>query len=155
MRTTQKVAQELFELLVEAEKIEFSLTEKHKQIGRLKAELNEAMDSENVDKISIRGIEFKPIEEQSFALTGPAEGQKWDDSEIFFKWLKEQGEEGLIKVKETVPWNTRKKFLKEWVENKQQLPDFIKESYFETIKFNKSAIKRLAQQEIVNGKNDQ
>jgi len=138
----QKKATEFLEKLKEKERLELRLKELNKQITTDSQELYDLMEEEKVDSIEIEGIKFTPTVMQDFVLADN-EARSWDEHPEFFKWLKEIGEDSLIRTKETVPWNTRKKFLKEWVEENNPLPPFIKEVFFNTIKYNKSAIKRL------------
>jgi len=140
---SQEKAKDFLELLKKREQLQSELTELNKQITQKSQELYDMMEDENVDSIEIEGIKFEPVVEQDFVLTGELAGKKWDDVTEWFQWLKEIGEDGLIRVKETVPWNTRKKFLKDWVNDGKPLPSFIKETFFPTVKYNKSAVKRL------------
>lgn len=130
--------------LKDAALCEAALKAKQKESYQLMQELYEAMEEEGVEKITLDGIDFKPTIEQDFALAGDLKGQKWDECEVWFAWLKQIGEAGLIRTKESVPWNTRKKFLKEFVEAKQPLPQFIEETFQPAVKYNKTAVRRLA-----------
>lgn len=141
--TAQEKTQELLNLLIEAEKLDAKLKEAHKEISAKTVELAETMEEQNVSKIEIDGIVFKPAVEENFTLK--VEGKTtWDSFPKWFEWLEENGEGGLIQTKKTVPWNTRKAFLKRWTADGNDLPDFIEQKYFQTVKYNKSAIKRLA-----------
>jgi hypothetical protein len=144
----QKKTSELLSKLKEKEYLEQRLSQTNKTIASKTIELYDSMFEENIDKISIEGIEFKPIEERDFSLSGKEENMRWDECEDWFEWLKTIGEDGLIKVKRTVAWNTRKKFLKDYVDNEGILPEWIKEKYFNTITWNKSAVKRLVAADV-------
>jgi len=111
-------------------------------------ELNEAMVDEDVPAITVQDIEFKPIEELTHSLDEKVVGtNQWDDCDQFFEWLDKQGFADLVKIKKTVPWNTREKFWREHVENGGTLPDWVLLKYFNTVKWNKSAITRMVKAE--------
>ena len=148
---TQEIAKDIAEKLVEAEKQKLVTTELNKVINGLKVKLNEAMDDEGIPSITVEvaggKLKFDPIEEEDYKLAGPVAGQKWDECGVFHAWLKEQGEDGIIKIKPNVPAGTRKKFLQDWEEMGEDLPDFVEKTYFSAIKFNKSEVTRLAKDE--------
>jgi len=135
---TQELSKQMFDLLLEKEKLEDLLKETNKSLNQLSTELYEAMETENIDDITIRGIKFSKEIKRDFTI----DSHDWD-SDLFFNWLKQIGEDGIIRTKQTVPWNTRNKFLKEYIDDGNPLPEFIHELFFNTIKYNKSAIKRL------------
>lgn len=145
---SQEMAQAFFEDLKEKERLDYQMGELNKKIFSTSEKLYEQMEAEGVESIKIDGIEFKPVVEQDFSLAGDLKGAKWDDCGVWFKWLKEVGEKGLIKTKETVPANTRKKFLKEWIESNKTLPEFIAEKFFNTVKYNKSKIATMVEIEM-------
>jgi hypothetical protein len=145
---TQKKATELLSKLKEKEFLEQRLSKINKIIASKAMELYDFMLEEDIGKFPIEGIEFKPIEERDFSLSGKEENMRWDECDDWFEWLKTIGEDGLIKVKRTVAWNTRKKFLKDYVDNEGILPEWIKENYFNTITWNKSAVKRLVAADV-------
>ena len=97
--------------------------------------LEEDVESIVVDELK---IEFKTEEQFSLNIENG-----WDDPEgPFFKWLKDIGNEGLIKTKSAVHNATRTKFLKEWLAEKKPLPDFIDLKYWNRIKYNQAEIGR-------------
>jgi len=149
---TQTKATELATKLVEAERRKLALTELNKEINRLRSELNEAMDDEDIPSITVKvaggELKFDPIEEEEFKLAGPVAGKQWDKCGVFHAWLQEIGEEGLIKTEPSVHAATRKKFLLEWIENGEELPEFIEKTIFSTTRFNKSLVTRLAKGEF-------
>lgn len=138
---SQEKTKELLSLLKEKVLFEKNLKELNKKIMAIISNLYDYMEDEEISKITIEDIEFKRTIETNFSLNGKLKGKKWDEILEFHNWLREIGEDGLIKP--TVPWNTRLKFLKEWVEDDNDLPDFIKQDNFGTVKYNKSAVKRL------------
>ena len=148
---TQEKATELAQKLIEAEIKSLALKEINKEINALKADLNEAMDDEGIPSITVKvgggEVKFDPIQEEDYKLIGNFSGQKWDECGVFFNWLGEIGEDGLIKTKPSVHAQTRKSFLAKWEESGEPLPDFIGKTYFSTIKFNKSLVTRLAKGE--------
>jgi len=131
--------------------LEKKLAELNKEINFKMQKLHETMEEENCDGIAINGNMFKPHIKRSFILIDAPPGVKFDDDPRWFKWLKEIGEGGLIKTKETVPWNTREKFLGERVDEGLSVPDFTEEKYYFTIKYNKSALKKEVEEEIEQG----
>jgi len=142
--SVEKTAQDFLELLKEKEEIERHLKSLNKEIFKLEQNLYDEFESSSTDSIEIDGIKFEPQLKPTYQLAGNDNGaQKWDNKEEWFAWLKEIGEGGLIKTFESVPWNTRERFLRDWVEEGNNLPDFIQEKYMQNIKYNKSAVKRL------------
>lgn len=138
---SQEKATELLSKLIEKEKAEAELSKLNKEITSECMQLAESMQTEGVDKVSINGIEFKPTQDISFSLVG---GGQWDDNPVFFEWLKTEGLGDLIKTRETVHWATRNKVLKDRMDEGQAVPEFIEVKFFDTVKFNKAAIGRLA-----------
>lgn len=145
---SQDKAKLLLEAIKKAAELDGKLKELNKSINIQCMELHTSMveelgTGENDPSITVEGITFKPVSEQGFKLSGELSGMKWDRCDVFFNWLNEIGEDGLIRKVESVPWNTRNKFLKKWIENGHILPDFVEETFTNTVKYNKSAIKRL------------
>jgi len=135
---------DFLKLLLYKEKIDKELKELNKQIALKNNELFEIFTERNINKIMVNDVEFKPDVKQNFNLI---DGHKWDEDERFQKWLDDIGESDLWRVKKTIPFNTRDKFLRDYYEDKKQLPDFIKVDDFGYIKFNKSQIKRMVNDE--------
>ena len=121
--------------------LEKQLSEYKKAVTQLDAELAEKMQEKDVGKLEVEGIEFKPVNEIQFSLDGELAGQRWDNP-IFFKWLRDHQLEDIIKIKETVHYQTRVKVLKELKEEGKSLPDFCKVGFHNRLKFNKSEVKR-------------
>jgi len=144
--TAQAKANEFIDLNIKKVKLEDELKELNKTISSVSIQLFEAMEDEELDSLEPKGIKLSPDVKQSFSLAGEMEGKKWDD-EKFFKWLKSQRLGGIIKTKKSVQWNTRDKVLKEYIEKGKKLPEWIKEGFFNTIKYNSKAIERLARGE--------
>lgn len=147
MPESQGIAEELLSLLLQKEKAENAAKALNREVAKKSEFLAAKMDEEKCDGVSIRGIDFKPELKRTFSLSLGDEAKrdrlKWDEIPEWFGWLKEISEEGLIRTKESVPWNTREKFLKEWVDEGKVLPEFIAGKYYDTVKYNKSAVKRL------------
>lgn len=141
---TQNNAKKLLELLIEKEKLSNQVSDANKKIAVLSQELYDDMEDEGIDSIEVDGIKFAPEIQQDYVLSEEYKGQRWDEIGVFFKWLEEIGEDALIKTKSSVHPGTRKSFLKEYQEKGGALPDFIKETFFSTVKYNKSEIKRRA-----------
>lgn len=144
----QEKLKQLYDKLIEKQKKEFELSDLNSEITQLQGEAFELMEDEGVGAIEIEGITFKPKVEQTFTLNTDKPNTRWDSFPDWFAWLKKVGEDGLIKTKESVHHASRNKFLGDWVKKGNELPDFINESFFSTIKYNKSAIKRTARAEI-------
>lgn len=140
---SQARAEALLHDLKRKEELELEISGLNKQISAKTTELHDTMEDEGVEKITIDGVDFKPAIEQTYSLSDELKGHKWDDFPDWFKWLRDNGEGGLIKVKETVPASTRTKFLKDWVAENRPLPGFISEKFFNTVKYSKAKIKRL------------
>jgi len=146
MSKSQTMVEELYDKLISAEKLEIQLKELNKEIQTRLSQCSEAMSEEGIDGIRYNGVEFKPSTEQVFILKGKDPYTKWDECQDWFDWLNEIGAEGIIQFKKTVHHTTRNKFLREYLDDNpdEHLPDFIGESFFDTVKFNKSEIKRQA-----------
>lgn len=142
--SAQEKAKDLLFLLIEKEDYESRLKDVNKKIVSLETELYDDMTEEQVDSIKISGIEFKPIEDQYFSLAGEYQGKKWDEAEGFHAFLAKIGEGGAIKTKPTVHPQTRLAILKRYVDDGGMLPEWIEEKYHNTVKYNKSAIRRMA-----------
>jgi len=149
---TQEKAKMLASLLVEAEKLELKLKEKNKEAMALMMQLNESMDDEGIPSITVNieggEIKFDPVEEEDFKLAGEFAGKNWDDCGVFHDWLRQVGEDGLIKTKPSVHAATRKSFLKKWTELSEPLPEFIERTFHSTVKYNKSQVVRIAKGDI-------
>jgi len=144
---SQQKAEALLQELKRKIELENELKSVNKNIGSQSVELNETMTEEGVEKINIQGVDFKPHIEQNFTLKEDVPYKKWDEFPEWFKWLRDQGEGGLIKVKETVPANTRNKFLRDWTGERRPLPDFVEEKFFNTVKYSKTAISKMVERE--------
>ena len=138
------IAKELLLLAKQERKLDLVLKELKMQLTRKSQELYDYMEDEGVGQLEVDGITIKQHIDQDYCLSGDLKGKQWDQVGVFFEWLKEIGEEGLIKTKESVPYQTRKKFLKDWQESGEQLPDFVEETFFTTVKYNKKDVERLA-----------
>jgi hypothetical protein len=140
---SQEMAKEYLNKLRERYKMECQMAELNRDIETRESKLYETMEMEGIDAITQDGIEFTPDISQKFKLNGYPERMSWDDVKEWFAWLKEVGESGIIKTKDSVHWKTRDAFLKGWVEAKRELPKFIQETFHPTVKYNKSAFERM------------
>lgn len=143
MDKAQELAGKLLDVLIEKEKLENQLTAINKEITVQSEQLSTAMTDEGVDSIEIRGVKFSPTVDRAFVFAEGYEGSQWDGP-IFFDWLREIKAQGMIKTKESVHYQTRMAFLRDWVDGKNQLPDFIAERFFQTVKYKKTEVAKLA-----------
>jgi len=136
----------LHDVLKEKFKLEDEITKLNKRISAIEASIVEDMIEEGVDSIEVDKVHYSVVVRESFTLDREILGEdvKVWDNEHFFKWLEETGNQGLIKLKESVHPSTRNAFLKKHVQEGGQLPDFIKYTEFPTLDYNKAKIKRLA-----------
>ncbi len=141
-----ELGKDLLEKAKRREKIEGELKDINKELTALSTQLYEQMDREGSERFDLEGISFVKHIERDFKRIDQG---RWDDPR-FFAWLKEIGEAGLIKTRESVHAQTRKAFLKDYVGEKDEngiplhtLPAWIQETYFNTVKFSRTAIKRM------------
>jgi len=146
-KDTKNLVKYFLDILKDKAKAENKIKEYNKHISEIDTFLANRMVDESVDKLAIDGIEFKPIDEEQFSLDNEKTEYKIWDNPDFFEWLKKIGEDGLIKVKETVHPQTRTKFLKEMREQNIELPEWIKVAFYTHLKYNKSAVGRLVDNE--------
>lgn len=123
--------------------LEQQLKEVNRFIVEAEQKLYDAMTDEGVDSVEVDTIKFQPKLELNFSLDGELAGTVWDN-ETFFNWLREQKLGDLIKMRESVHPQTRNKVLKDMAEEGKSLPPWIKQSFFQAMKYNKSAIERMA-----------
>lgn len=144
-------AKKLLQALKEKELLDLRMKELNKYIYILEQKLNESMQSLNSDKISIDGIEFKPVIEESYAIN-KIDGlvENWNDPTVF-DWFRERNMGDLIMNREEIHHTQRTASLKEYVKEGNPLPDFIKQTLRETVKYNKSAVKRLVKESLPVG----
>jgi len=151
MNNSLQQAKDFLLLLQKKTRIELQLKEINKDLYDREQCLFDSMIEEGVPSLSLdmgtESIKFEPKVDTDFSLDGPVAGRKWDDIGMWFDWLREIGEDGLIKTKESVNAQTRKAFLKEYTEKGNMLPDFIKESPMNKVKYNKSALERSVKNE--------
>ncbi len=121
--------------------LETELKEAKKSVTQLDATLAERMRQENIDSLAVEGIKFQPTDDINFSLAASMEGLKWDNP-IFFEWLRKEGLQDIIKIKQSVHPQTRNRVLKDMKEEGKVLPDFVKVGYYLHLKYNKSAVGR-------------
>ena len=146
---SQDKAKTLLEKLKNVDKLKAQLSELNKEVTVLSMDLHESMIEEDIPKLVINdnGIEipFTPEVERSYSLDrNQVQARTWDDCTEWFAWLREIGEGGMIKTKETVHSGTRTAFLKQRIDEGKDIPGFVEEKFFNTVKFNKSAVKKAA-----------
>jgi hypothetical protein len=149
----QATAEQLLAELKKQAKRKAVMAETEKAIWELEQKLYEQMDAEGVEAITLDGggeeIKFSPKIEQDFSLNKDAVGtDKWDDAAVFLAWLKEKGLGDIIKMKESVHAATRKKVLKEYLDENGSLPEWIIQKFLNTISYNQSAINRVSLKEV-------
>ena len=138
-------------MLEEAERMKQQLTEMNKKVNSALFKLHDDMQSADVPEIVIernnQKVKLALKADQDFSLAGKLAGRQWDSTEEWFNWLVDIGEEGLIKTKRSVHAATRTKFLQEWTEQGNVLPDFIEEKYNSRVHYNKKQIERMVKGE--------
>ena len=141
------LATHYIEQLKEAERLAVRSTELNKRLAIMNSILYAKMEEKNLDELTIDKIKFKSVTDENYSLE---EGTRpWNDPDgEFYKWLHEIGEEKLIKQKLDVNAKTRDSFLTNMRKEKISLPEFIKISFFNRVKFNKSEIRRRVESEI-------
>ena len=142
---TQEKANELLYKLIAKEKKEGELKEINKEISFLTTKLNDAMTDEEINSIVVQNIKFEPIEKNNFSLTDTEEGMKWVESKRFEEFLKVNKADAIIKTVKQIHHATLQKTLEELIANGVELPNYIKHSIFNTINWNKAAIKRMVE----------
>lgn len=117
-------------------RIDDEIDEKDKELKALKDTREEAMqdcvklmDGENVTELNVDGIMCKRDVDTNFTI----DSHDWSD-EQFFKWLEDNKAGDLIRIKKEVHPQTRKKFLKDWMEEENPLPPFIHDTYRDVVK---------------------
>ena len=141
-----QLGKHFIEKLKDKERLDQEMTKLNKEIAFLNTALVGKMEDRDLDSMVIDDFKLERVAEEQYSLD--AEGN-WDDEDgPFFKWLKEQKADGLIKKKLSVNNKTRDKFFKDWREEGKSLPDFVKISYWKRIKYNKSEVKRRVVDEI-------
>ena len=144
MDNSQTYVQKLHDALLDKERTERTLKEKNREITELCVRLAETMEEEEIDKIDYRGVTYQPKTEENYSLDTDQVGtNKWDDAPQWFDFLRSRGDGDMIKTKESVHPGTRNSYLKKLVSDGEVLPDWIKESFFETVKWTKSKISRI------------
>lgn len=142
MLTAQQKASELFDLLLERERLENKLTELNKKSNRLCAELTDAMLEEDCGLLEIGGLQFKLKDDVTFSMQNTV-ADKWADCPEFLSYLKSKGDEGIVKNVPTIHPQTLKAYLKNKWENKEELPDVVKVTPLTLVNWNKSQVSRM------------
>jgi len=136
-----EIAVELIKLEEQKHRIKAEESDLNKAIASTRSKLYQSMEDTGVDEISVDGIKFKQTEETSYAMSDPSL-PKWDDNPAWHEWLKANDLDGIIKTVVSTNAATRKKTLKEFADGGGELPKFIKESFFNTVKYSDAAVKR-------------
>lgn len=141
--STSELAKYFISQLELKERMENEITVINKKIQFIDSTLYEKMDDDDIEYVNIDNIKLSKVIDEQFVLNTSDEKEKWDtENGAFFNWLKEIGEDGLIKTKLSVHHQTRTAFLKEMLDKGQSLPEFIKSTFWNHVKYNKSEIKR-------------
>ena len=135
------------EKIKESIRLELQTTELNKQLTAINSILYKKMDAKELKMFVVDELKFEADTKENFSLE---EGTlPWNEpTGEFYKWLKEIGEEKLIKTKMDVQAGTRDAFLKDLLKKGMNLPEFIKRSFFSRVKFNKAQVKRMVESEI-------
>jgi len=137
------VVKKLYDVYEKKYKLEDELSQMNSIIKELEFVLYDKFEQDGITKIEFNGILFERDIKENFKLNKDIVSEsKWDDVNEWFNWLKSTGNGELIQTKTSVNSNTRTAFLRRWVADGKPLPDFIEESFFTTVKHNKSAFKR-------------
>jgi len=145
---TQNQAIFLLADIIKEAKLDLELKKLGKSIFEQKLKLHETMVAEKIDDISPQGVKFEPIVDDDMALADDIKERKFDEYPPWFEWLEDNGHGDLIKTKKGVHHLTRKSFWKEYKEGGGEIPDFVKEVFLLTVKYNKAQIKRIAESEL-------
>lgn len=129
------------ELYIKLEKIEKNKKEKtilENEANELRAELYREMENDGLESMVHKDLKFEKTDEIQFSLAGDLKGKKWDEVDVFFKFLQATGNEALIQTKTSVNAQTRNAFLRQYYEKNNKMPEFIDVSFFNTIKTRKA-----------------
>lgn len=103
------------------------------EIKSLKSQLYSEMENDDLEKMTYKELQFIKTDKVQFSLADN-NGGKWDEYPGFFDWLRETGNEKLIKVTTSVNPQTRNATLREiYAEDPTKIPNFIKVSFFNTV----------------------
>jgi len=105
-----------------------------KKISDLKKQITELMDDNEITELIIDDVKVKRAVLTNYSI----DSHNWSDQR-FIKWLKENDYGDVIR--ETVHPATRNKILSEYCDAGNDLPEFIKDNYFDTIKYSTSKVK--------------
>ena len=121
------------------------VTNINKQVGALSSILADKMEEKDVPMMMVGEHKLEYKLDETFSIDKDVTDSTWGDEDgAFFAWLKEIGEEGLIKNKPSVHNATRDKFLKGITAKKESLPEFIKINFFKRVKYNATKVKKEA-----------
>jgi hypothetical protein len=149
---SQALAHEYMRKLLERARREQALKDFNKELRVLETQLYDTMEREGLPEFVLEKVDgvvlseplkISPDVKREFKLVGYPEKQSWDLVPKWFAWLKERGEDGIIQSKPSVHWKRRVSFLKQFVDNKGDLPGFIEESFSNVISYNKEGLKRI------------
>lgn len=150
MRTTE-IAKLLLSTAITKAKLEEEVKNRNKEMSFINAVLTDRMEDDDVSEITVEDIKLKVDIKQQFSIDKDKTDNDWDNPDgAFYTWLKETGNQDMIKTKASVHHSTRTSFLKKWIKDKNVLPDFIKTSFFNHVNYNDAEIKRRA----LNGSGD-
>ena len=129
----------LYDRMKKLDNAENQVTALQADIKELKGQLYSEMENDNIEELTYKELKFKKTDEVQFSLAESYAGRKWDEIDDWFDYLRESGNEGMIKIMKTVNAQTRNAFLRRlYEENPDKIPGFIKVSFFNTIKTRKA-----------------
>lgn len=130
---------------MEVVRLEKQKKESNKDLTFINQVLTDRMEEDDVDSIEVDGVKLEIKSERQFSIDKDKSTTQWDDPDgDFHKYLKETGNDDMIKTKASVHHQTRTSFLNKQMDDGKVLPDFIKVTLFSHVNYNKSEIERRA-----------
>jgi len=126
-----KMVRELRELRDQKEKLEADLKDVNLSIRKLaEHQIPEYMDEHEIEKLSVSGVGTVYLTTKVYANV------KKENQEAFFEWLRETGNEELIR--EAVHPSTLNAFAKEQLSEGKELPDVLEARLYPTATLRRS-----------------
>jgi len=143
MRTAQEIIEELdgvLQLQVVYKKMAALC---QKKIYLLQQEAFQAMEDQDISKLTFLDSEYKQDQDIDFKLTpeASAKSRTWDELPEWREFVEEH-DPGLGKEKWTVAPQTRKAWLKARKEANEPLPDFCEQTVQDTVKHPKKKVEQ-------------
>ena len=149
MSTVTDTISTLHRLLIERVTMEKKVKILNKRINQLRAKAYEEMEELGIPELVHDDIKFKAEVEPDYVLADHITARTFDDCEEFMEFW-ESHDPDVIKIKRTIPWNTRKKLLKDLAAAGEELPPSVKEVYHQTVNYTKTHIEKQAEQRFVD-----